>query len=53
MLTNYQELIEEYNSIMDSIKSDIEIFIGQTKVNDKKISSFHQSLKNEFSKITW
>ena len=38
---------------LESIKSDIEIFIGQTKVNDKKISSFHQSLKNEFSKITW
>lgn len=53
MLTNYQELIEEYNAIMDSIKSDIEIFIGQTKVKDKKILSFHQSLKNEFSKITW
>ena len=53
MLTNYQELIEEYNAIMDSIKSDIEIFIGQTKMKDKKILSFHQSLKNEFSKITW
>ena len=31
MLTNYQELIEEYNVIMDSIKSDVEIFIGQNE----------------------